>query len=216
MDPRSRILFCKLTRPLKAALGLLFLSTVFPLCAGAQKRTSPQETSGTIVPAPTIFHAIVATATGGQTGFGNQAEQYPSDPTHAHDFTTGQDLYWDADKKTWVDSASGESLGFDGVLTANGTIIPAPPVFHGTVATATGAQPGFGHQAEQDPNDPTLAHDSTTGQNLHWDADKKTWVDSANGQSMGFDGVLTSPPPPQTPGATATPPSSASPSHRTK
>ena len=212
MDPRSSILFYESTRLLKAAMGLLLLLIVFPLSAGAQKTASPQESGGTIIPAPTIFHGVVSTDTSSQTGFGNQAEQYPRDPTHAHDFTTGQDLDWDADQKTWVDSANGQSLGFDGVLTADGTIIPAPPLFHSTVATASGIKPGFGHQADQDPSDPTHAHDSTTGQNLHWDADKKTWVDSANGQSLGFDGVLISPPPPPTPAATP----GGKPSHRTK
>jgi hypothetical protein len=158
--------------------------------SGTTPQTGP---GGAIIPAPPIFHGTVPTATGADTGFGHQATQDPNDPTHAHDSTTGQNLYWDADKKTWVDSATGQSLGFDGSHTANGTIIPAPPIFHGTVPTATGADTGFGHQATQDPNDPTHAHDSTTGQNLYWDPDKKTWVDSKTGQSLGFDGVVGGP-----------------------
>ena len=121
----------------------------------------------------------------------HQAQQDPTDPTHAHDPVTGQNLYWDADKKTWVDSATGQEIGFDGVQTSNGTIIPGPPLFAGIVPTWTGAnispygqmegaKPSIGpHQARQDPSDPTNAFDSTTGQNLNWDPDNNTWVDVA-------------------------------------
>ena len=69
-----------------------------------------------------------------------------------------------------------------------------------------GAKPSIGpHQARQDPSDPTHAFDSTTGQNLNWDPDNNTWVDSATGKSLGFDGVLTTPPPspPQMPATTS-------------
>jgi RHS repeat-associated protein len=219
----------------RTARVVLMLTLLPP--AWAQTTSTQQESSGTIIPAPPVFHGLVPTwtganwssvgvpdpqATGASVSQGpHQAQQDPTDPTHAHDSVTGQNLYWDPDKNTWVNSATGQSVGFDGVLTSNGTIIPAPPVFHGLVPTwtganwssvgvpdpqATGASVSQGpHQAQQDPTDPTHAFDATTGQNLNWDPDKNTWVDSKTGVSVGFDGVLTTPPPspPKMPGATS-------------
>jgi hypothetical protein len=58
------------------------------------------------------------------------------------------------------------------------------------------------YQADQDPIDPESAHDPKTGQNLHWDCIKKTWVDSKTGKPMGLEGTKDSdgeviPPPPR-------------------
>ncbi|HEV2486529.1 MAG TPA: hypothetical protein VGT08_13425 [Terracidiphilus sp.] len=166
----------------------------------------------------------------------HQAKQDPNDPTHAFDSSTGQNLSWDSSKNTWVDSESGQSVGFDGAQTSNGTIIPAPPIMYypqgqnqpnqpvvpGTQALpiAPGQGPVSGpdelksHQAKQDPSDPTHAFDSTTGQNLFWDSSKNSWVDSQTGQSLGFDGRCVSPQPasgPQTPPSPQTPPTNTPP-----
>jgi RHS repeat-associated protein len=196
------------------AIGLTLILTVLPT-AGAQTTSTQQESSGTIIPAPPII-------VDGHTMFvppfsepeasvkKHQAQQDPNDPTHAHDSTTGQNLYWDPDKNTWVDSSTGESVGFDGVQTNGGIIVPAPPI---VVDGHTMFVPPFSepeasvkkHQAQQDPTDPTHAFDPTTGQNLYWDPDKNTWVDAKTDESLGFDGVQTTPPPspPKTPGATS-------------
>lgn len=210
----------------------------------------PQQ-NGTIIPAPPILQSnerpefsITIPGTGGgqlpitlspftEPGVRktHQAQQDPTDPTHAHDATTGQNLYWDSDKNTWVDSATGDSIGFDGVQISGGAIIPAPPTLQGaerpepsiTIPGTGGGQlpltpfrePGVRkvQQAKQDPTDPTHAFDSTTGQNLYWDPDNNTWVDAKTGESLGFDGVLTTPPPSpaQMPGSTSmVPPGTAS------
>jgi hypothetical protein len=87
-----------------------------------------------------------------------------------------------------------------------GTIIPAPPV-------VPGAAGGASHSATQNPNDPTRAHDATTGQNLTWDGVNKTWIDATTKQPipgkfrgrLAKDGTVIPAPPPvtgATPGST--------------
>jgi RHS repeat-associated protein len=209
-----------MARFLNPAIRLLLTVAAIQL-AGAQT-TTPQQ-SETIIPAPPIIQGgsdallrFINSVRGRSYGAvpTHQAQQDPTDPTHAHDATTGQNLYWDPDKKTWVDSSTGEGVGFDGVQTDGGTVIPAPPIIQGgsdaflrfinsVRGRSYGAVPT--HQAQQDPTDPTHAVDSITGQNLFWNPDKNTWVDSKTGQSLGFDGVQTTPPPspPQMPGSTS-------------
>jgi len=75
--------------------------------------------------------------------------------------------------------------------------IPPPP----PVLNPDGSGPP--HQGEFDPTDPERAFDPKTGQNMHWDCVKKTWVDSKTGKPIpgGFNGRRASdgeaiPPPP--------------------
>jgi hypothetical protein len=164
---------------------------------------------GIIIPGPPVLHGTVATATGAQTDITHHAQQDGSDPTHAFDAKTGQNLQWDPDKFSWVDVNSGQALGVDGRRTNDGTVIPGPPPLHGTVATLTGAQTDITHHAEQDPSDPTRAFDNKTGQNLQWNPEEFTWVDVKTGESVGVDGRCVSPPPanaPQTPPSPRPPP----------
>lgn len=115
----------------------------------------------------------------------NQAEQDPIDPESAHDPKTGQNLHWDCIKKTWVDSKTGKSMGFQGGTASDGEVIPPPP---------RQVDPNDGtklNQAEQDPINPESAHDPKTGQNLHWDRKDKTWKDSKTGKAMGLKGATT-------------------------
>ena len=112
-----------------SAAFLLVISVASSPSALAQTTTAPQQTNGTIIPGPPVFAGIVPTWTGASMSpYGqvegskpsigpHQAQQDPTDPTHAHDSVTGQNLYWDPDKKTWVDSATGQEIGFDGVQT---------------------------------------------------------------------------------------------------
>lgn len=108
-------------------------------------------------------------------GKGAGPVQDPQDPELAFDAATGQDLRWDRANKTWVDSKTGkpEPGGFKGPRAGDGTPVPPPP----------------GH-AEYDPQDPELAFDETTGQNLYWDRVNKTWTDSKTEEPApgGFKG----------------------------
>ena len=65
----------------------------------------------------------------------------------------------------------------------NTRVVPPPPIVNSSVGN---------HQAKQDATDPEQAFDTTTGQNLFWDRDKKTWVDKKTGLpvSGGFEGPV--------------------------
>src|SRR6202011_1319834 len=187
MEMSNRILFPLVARLFRAAVVLLSILSVIPRDAAAQKTATAEKSSETIIPAPPIQYESSFPARD-PTPTTHQAKQDPNDPTHAYDSTTGQNLTWDPDKKTWVDSKTGKSVGFNGLRTSDGTIIPAPPIQYESSFPSRDPPPTT-HQAKQDPDAPTHAYDSTTGQNLYWDPDKKTWVDSKTGQSVGFDGV---------------------------
>ncbi len=214
MESSSRNLLSIMARLLSSAVRMvLIVAALRP--AAAQTTTPVTGSSGTIIPAPPIFiwpYGPIRSLPelGPQTQVRDiRREQDPTDPTHAYDSTTGQNLYWDPANQTWVDSATGENVGFDGVKTSSaGSSFRRRRSFMamGYSLLLTGAGPQTsGHQAQQDPTDPTHAFDSTTGQNLYWDPDNNTWVDSTTGESLGFDGVLTTPPPspPQMPGTTS-------------
>src|ERR1017187_3566210 len=144
-----------------------------------------------VVPAPPVGVS--------KSGLSNHvATQDPIDPERAFDSETGQNLYWDCVKKTWVDAKTGKSLGFHGVLAKDGEVVPGPPVGVSESGLSN-------HVATQDPIDPERAFDSETGQNLYWDRDNKTWKDAKTGKSLGFHGVLTKKPCPP-PATTRTPP----------
>ena len=116
-----------------------------------------------------------------------------TDPTRAFSPTTGQNFYWDCNKKTWIDSKTGKSApgGFEGRRGSDGEVIPPPPLASG---------------ASMEETDPTRAFSPTTGQNMHWDPHQKTWKDSKTGQPVpgGFKGrrVNKACPPPADTGTT--------------
>ena len=130
-----------------------------------------------------------------------QAKQDETDPERAFDPTTGQNLYWDCNKKTWIDAKTGKPVpgGFEGRRASDGEVIPPPPPH--TVDSQSPNSADHLTQAKQDETDPERAFDPTTGQNLHWDRDKKTWIDSKTGKAIpgGFKGRRTNKPcPPPT------------------
>ena len=127
-------------------------------------RAMAQADSRVIPPPPRIQDTPTSTTT-------HQAEQDLIDPERAFDSTSGQNLYWDCVKKTWVDAKNGKALGFNGVLAKDGEVVPGPPVGVSESGLSN-------HVATQDPIDPERAFDSETGQNLYWDCVKKTWVDA--------------------------------------
>ena len=183
-------------------LGAIF-SVVF--LASAAPRVAAQTASAAVIPAP----PFIATP-----GIGmHHAEQNAADPETAHDSLSGQDLKWDATKKSWVDTKTGQALGFDGELASDGTVIPAPPFIY---------TPGVGlHQARQNPPPPAApaqavpanannadgatrgygrygrrfgaaeprAYDSAFSQPLRWDGTKNSWIDLRNDEALGYDGA---------------------------
>jgi opacity protein-like surface antigen len=126
---------------------------------------------------------------------GHQAEQDMTDPEKAFDSKTGQNLFWDCVKNTWVDAKTGKALGFMGGRDKDGAVVPPPPRLYDEDRPSGDR----GHQAEQDMTDPEKAFDSKTGQNLFWDRKDKTWKDGKTGKSLGFQGARTKKPcPPPT------------------
>src|SRR5215469_3223106 len=104
---------------LKAGLfgtSLLVVLTAVPAVLTAQKTATPVGLKASknqpvpnvaVIPAPPILHHGIVQAAGAATGAAADADdvrQDPSDPRHAHDAATGQDLVWDLDKKSWVDT----------------------------------------------------------------------------------------------------------------
>jgi hypothetical protein len=136
-----------------------------------------------------VLAAMVLAGTFGQTAFAQGTTVIPPPPgasgasfvdyddTRAFNSTTGQNMHWDCNKKTWIDSKTGEPVsgGFDGRRGSDGEVIPPPPATSG---------------ASFVDYDDTRAFNSTTGQNMHWDPDQKTWIDSKTGQPVpgGFNG----------------------------
>src|SRR5690348_13043193 len=98
------------------------------------------------------------------------AQQDLRQSDHALDPATGHSLVWDAGKKSWIDTQSGQVLGFQGAIAKDGTVIPAP-------APST-AKSGAKSQAKQDPSDPERAYNSVTGQTLIWNRAQSTWIDT--------------------------------------
>jgi hypothetical protein len=175
-------------RRLRAPLYALLFS--FAIVAGAPPRAAAQDTGAIIVPAPPF---IITNGVGT-----HYAKQNDNNPEMAHDRWTEQDLKWDRAKKSWVDTKTGEALGFDGQLASDGAVIPAPPFIN---------TPGKGlHEAKQEKTaeynghgNPELALDNTSNQILYWDREKQSWFDTKwddgtqsrieTGPALGFNGV---------------------------
>ncbi len=165
----------------RLARRLGILAALFLGAAGvAQAQTAPAATavSAVVIPAP----------------LGN-AQQDLQQPDHAFDATTGQSLIWDAGRRSWIDTRSGQALGFQGALAKDGTVIPAP--------VPSVAKSGAKTQAKQDPNDPERAYNSVTGQTLVWSRAQSVWIDTRSTKNVGFQGAYA-------PGTYATPGSPAS------
>ena len=111
------------------------------------------------------------------TGTGaHQAKQSGPSADAAYDVVTREYLTWDCVAATWKNQA-GQPLGFAGVRTATGEIIPPPPII-------------AGNQSQQSPDSPARATVSGTAQNLIWDSEGKTWRDQQTRLAYGFDGRL--------------------------
>jgi hypothetical protein len=112
------------------------------------------------------------------------AQQDLQQPDHAFDATTGQNLVWDPNKRSWVDAKSGQVLGFQGAFAGDGTIVPAP--------APSVAKNGTKTQAKQDPKDPERAYNSITGQTLVWNRAQSAWIDTRSQKNVGFQGAFVS------------------------
>jgi hypothetical protein len=90
----------------------------------------------------------VATVTGAQTRvFSTILHPDPTDPTRAADPKTGRNFNWDPDKKTWVNSQTGQGVHVVGVLlpfqpSTTPTTPETPPKENKTVSANTPPQPG--------------------------------------------------------------------------
>src|ERR1019366_2753306 len=152
--------------------------TLLILAAGCPGQSALAQGTTVIPPPPNPSH---------------EPEFDPIDPHRAFDPKTGQNLVWDCNKKTWMDTKTGQGIGFNGRHDGNGDVIPPP------------SNPS--HEPEFDPVDPNRAFDPKTGQNLIWDRDQHTWRDTKTGRGLGFSGrrVKEDCPPPRA-GTTPPPP----------
>src|ERR1017187_9075374 len=153
-------------------LATLFVGlSIFAVCPKQAMAQKPGGSDTRIIPPPPR-----------QSG----AEVDPTNPKSAYNPQTGQNMFWDCVKKTWVDSKTGKAVPgrFEGKLDKDGEIIPPPP-----------AQSG----AEVDPINPKSAFNPQTGQNMFWDRDKKAWIDSKTGKEVlgRFKGKITKEPCPE-------------------
>lgn len=195
------------SRRLRAPVCALLFSFAFLACVPPRAAGQNTGTTGTIVvPAPPFIGSHYAT-------------QDKNDPETAHDKWTGQDLKWDRDKKSWVDIKTGQALGFDGQLTSDGAVIPAPPFINDSKIGLHEAR-----QEKQTDNNghgnPELAYDSSTRQMLQWNWYKQSWFETIwdpntrlrvnVGPALGFNGVPVNANAPTPPTAVApTPPAAA-------
>jgi len=137
-------------------------------------------TVASIVPASGTAHAQAAASAVIPAPLGN-AQQDLQQPDHAFDATTGQSLVWDASRRSWIDTKSGQALGFQGALAKDGAVIPAP--------APNISKSGAKTLAKQDPSDPERAYNSVTGQNLVWDRAQSAWIDTRSQKNVGFQGA---------------------------
>src|SRR5262249_4251321 len=110
------------------------------------------------------------------------AQQDVQQSDHAFDPTTGHNLVWDTGKKSWVDTQSGQAVGFQGAVAKDGTVIPAPAP---SVAKSGGKTEG-----KEDPSDPERAYNSVTGQTLTWSRALSGWIDTKTQKNIGFQGAF--------------------------
>ena len=210
---RSMLLGTGLLVLMVVPAGLMAQQTATPANLRGQKTSAPLAAPKVIIPGPPTLYRGAVQPIGSVASATNadDVRQDVSDPTRAHNATTGQDLTWDADKKSWVDSKSGQSLGFNGMSASNGSIIPAPPVLHhgDVLPTVDGINPHEDADVVQQYNgDPDHAYDRTAHQSLYWDPKKQSWVEVTTGRALGYDGApIASPmptPAPTQPRATVT------------
>ena len=123
------MLFSRGVRPRVICVFVVFAFSLGALFAGSPAFAQ----QSVVVPAPPIIDS--------GNGTTHQAKQDRADPEHAFDATTGQNLVWDRDKKTWVDSKTGQSVGFDGVRVPASPPPPVPPEKNKTVSVSTPSQP---------------------------------------------------------------------------
>ena len=138
-----------------------------------------------------VMHLVWSLAAEGQTAApasvvipappGN-AQQDLQQSDHAVDPATGHSLVWDAGKKSWIDTQSGQALGFQGAVAKDGAVIPAP--------SPSVAKSGAKTQAKQDPSDPERAYNSVTGQTLLWNRAQSAWIDTKSQKNVGFQGAF--------------------------
>jgi hypothetical protein len=92
------------------AMGVLLIVAV-------SQSAFPQDISRSIIPPPPVLPLPGSETFFGEKGFPEkttQATQDVNDPEHASNPVTGQNLFWDGVKKTWVDAMTGKALGFHG------------------------------------------------------------------------------------------------------
>jgi len=162
---------------------LAFHGLTVPLCVGtimliaAHVSWSEPAQAQSAAPATAASTVLIPAPPG-------NAQQDLQQPDHAFDATTGQNLVWDPNKRSWVDAKSGQVLGFQGVFAGDGTIIPAP--------APSIARNGAKTQAKQDPANAERAYNSITGQTLVWDRAQSVWIDTRSLKNVGFQGAFVS------------------------
>jgi len=97
---------------------------------------------GTPIPAPPMIS--------GRTGGKHQARQDPDYPDYAHDAITGHDLKWDRDRNTWIDTKTGNAVGFQGASVSSATPVGLPTCYAMNAPAPTGSGFGFGSGGSQE------------------------------------------------------------------
>ena len=146
----------------------------------------------TIIPPPPVGELAQAKRAGasGQPARLTQAKQQFVNPERAYDPNTGQSLYWDCTRKTWVDSKTDTAVGYQGAKASDGEVIPPPPKLEladSERVTSEGLMARI-TQAKQDAGNPGRAFDADSGQILVWDRRQKSWIDTKTGEAVGFLG----------------------------
>lgn len=180
--------------PLRAGFSLLVLSgfAFATLDDGLVRAARAQTNVLAVIPPPPVreLPATKPSNGGDPAKKVTQAKQQFVNPERAYDAETGQSLYWDCAKKSWIDTKTDKPVGFQGGIARDGEIIPPPPKLElagsermtseGLLARIT--------QGTQDPANPDRAYDPISQRLFVWDRAQKTWLDAKTSEAVGISG----------------------------